>query len=326
MIRNPAGQYAEDLLEKGIASLGWDAVTADVLKAKTPEDFYALVRKNYPEQNAQQVINAGRQLYKFNREMKIGDTVLTYNSPQRVYHVGKITGEAQFNPEAPARLAISRAVKWQHTVDRDDLTPAAKNSLGATLTVFQPAPIAIDEIKSLTTGKPTQATTAKETEVEIEDPYAKAELTAHELIKDKLMQLGWEDMQELVAGLLRAMGYKTQVSPNGPDRGKDIVASPDGLGLEAPRIFVEVKHRKATPMGAPEVRSFIGARNPQHDRCLYVSTGGFSREARYEAERANVPTTLIDSDELVSLLIENYEATDTTIRSLIPLRKTYWPI
>jgi restriction system protein len=47
-------------------------------------------------------------------------------------------------------------------------------------------------------------------------------------------------MQQLVAGILRAMGYKTQISPPGVDRGKDIVASPDGFGFEHPRIVVEV--------------------------------------------------------------------------------------
>ena len=48
---------------------------------------------------------------------------------------------------------------------------------------------------------------------------------ALEFIKDRVSQLDWEQMQELVAGILRAMGYKTRVSAVGPDRGKDIVAS-----------------------------------------------------------------------------------------------------
>jgi hypothetical protein len=48
------------------------------------------------------------------------------------------------------------------------------------------------------------------------------------------------------------MGYKTRVSPPGADRGVDIFASPDGLGLEEPRIFVEVKHRLKSAMGARE--------------------------------------------------------------------------
>lgn len=43
----------------------------------------------------------------------------------------------------------------------------------------------------------------------------------------------------------------------GSDRGKDIIASPDGLGLEEPRILTEVKHRQGQ-MGSQEVRSFWG--------------------------------------------------------------------
>lgn len=61
-------------------------------------------------------------------------------------------------------------------------------------------------------------------------------------------------MQDLVAGLLRAMGYKTRVSPSGPDRGKDIVASPDGFGFESPRIVVEVKHRQGAIAAATSHR------------------------------------------------------------------------
>src|SRR5690606_25405634 len=147
---------------------------------------------------------------------------------------------------------------------------------------------------------------------------------ALEFIKDKVNRLGWEEMQELVAGLLRAMGYKTRVSPSGPDRGKDIVASPDGFGFESPRIVVEVKHRPGSPMGSQEVRSFLGGRH-KDDQGLYVSTGGFSREARYEAERASIPLTLMDLDDLARALLDHYERVDVETQRLLPLRKIYWP-
>jgi restriction system protein len=89
----------------------------------------------------------------------------------------------------------------------------------------------------------------------------------------------------LVAGILRAMGYKTRISPPGSDRGKDVEASSDGLGLTDPRIIAEVKHKG-----------------------LYVSTGGFTKEARYEAERAsNNQVSLIDSAERVNLIINYYD-------------------
>jgi restriction system protein len=123
---------------------------------------------------------------------------------------------------------------------------------------------------------------------------------------------------------LRAMGYKTRISPPGPDRGKDIIASPDALGFVGPRIVTEVKHRKGT-MGAPEVRAFAGGLRNQ-DNGLYVSTDGFTREARYEADRANHPLTLMDSIDLGDAIVENYDRMDLETRTLLPFKKISWPV
>ena len=46
---------------------------------------------------------------------------------------------------------------------------------------------------------------------------------------------------EFCAQLLEAMGYRTQLSPPGRDRGVDIVAHKDPLGLEQPLIKVQCK-------------------------------------------------------------------------------------
>jgi len=119
------------------------------------------------------------------------------------------------------------------------------------------------------------------------------------------------------------MGYKTRISPAGPDKGKDIVASPDGFGFEQPRIVVEVKHR-GSAISSPDIRSFLGGRHPD-DRGLYVSTGGFTKDSFYEADRASIPLTLMDLDELVRVLIQNYEALDVETKQLVPLKKIYWP-
>ncbi|MDR8305809.1 restriction endonuclease, partial [Acinetobacter baumannii] len=77
----------------------------------------------------------------------------------------------------------------------------------------------------------------------VSDPLRDVESLAREGIKDRVNGLDPKEMEYVVAGVLRSMGYNTQVSPVGPDRGKDIIASPDGFGFENPRIVVEVKHR-----------------------------------------------------------------------------------
>lgn len=155
------------------------------------------------------------------------------------------------------------------------------------------------------------------------NPLNEAPQRALEAIKDKLAKLSWDEMQELVAGILRAMGYKTQVSSAGADRGKDIMASPDEFGFEHPRIVVEVKHRNGQ-MGSADIRSFLGGRH-KDDRGLYVSTGGFTKDAKYEADRATVPLTLWTMDTLVRALIEHYDNTDAETKRLVPLKRLYIP-
>ena len=148
---------------------------------------------------------------------------------------------------------------------------------------------------------------------------------AHELIKDKVLALSDEDAQRLVAAVLRAMGYRARVMPKGPDRGVDVRASPDGLGLEEPRIKAQVKHRSKAPMGSQEVRSFLGGLR-SGDRALYVSTGGFTKDAKYDADRSNIPITLLNLDELATLIVSHYEAFDAEGRVLLPLTRVYWPV
>jgi restriction system protein len=204
------------------------------------------------------------------------------------------------------------------------LSVRAKNSLGSTLTLFLVPPEVAVEIEKALSGTPIKP--AEEDEGEAIDDAALKQNTeeqALEFTKDRLNKLDWSEMQDVVAGILRAMGYKTRISPSGPDQGKDIVASPDGLGFEQPRIVVEVKHRSAA-MGSKEIRSFLGGRH-KDDRGLYVSTGGFTKDAYYEAERAGIPLALMDLDDLVKALVENYEALDVETKRLIPLKRIYWP-
>lgn len=51
------------------------------------------------------------------------------------------------------------------------------------------------------------------------------------------------DFEELVAALLRSMGYFARRTEKGPDRGVDVIATSDSLGLDSPRIKVQVKQR-----------------------------------------------------------------------------------
>jgi restriction system protein len=323
-----AGFRFEDFKAGSYVSIGW-AEMGDLSGLKSREDFGTAVAHTYPTMRKAQAAASTGQPFRFVREIKLGDTVVTYDRSERTYLVGTVKSEYEFAPGESAEQPNIRRVNWRGNVDRDDLSVTARNSLGAIATLFQvPAEVAIEMEQLLVGARPVVSPAIEvpltgNVDEQVSDLYRDVQGKGFEFIKDKVNQLDWEEMQELVAGLLRAMGYKTRISPSGSDRGKDIVASPDGLGFEDPRIVVEVKHRNSS-MGSQEIRSFLGGRH-ENDKGLYVSTGGFTKDARYEAERGRIPVTLMDLDDLVKALLEHYERMDIDMQRLIPLRKVYWP-
>lgn len=316
------GRLADEFVEKGVVAIGWKDL-GDLSQFPDKPALMAATKACWPGWPDGRVMNSASQLIRFRDELAIGDRVLTYDSSSRVYHVGTIRGAYRHAKDAVPPYENIRDVSWEDRVDRDQLSVATRNSLGSTLTLFRVPESAADEIERLRKGQSVPLSSLPDEEVEEEGLLDRYRAEAVEITKDRVNRLDWDEMQELVAGLLRAMGYKTRISDQGPDRGVDIMASPDGFGFESPRIMVQVKHRNQA-IGAHEVRSFLGGRH-KDDKGLYVSTGGFSREARYEAERANIPLMLMDIDVLVKAIFRYYEKMDMETQKLLPLKKIYWP-
>jgi restriction system protein len=320
-----AGEEAfliDDFREKNLIAIGWNYL-GDFNQYKNKEEIKEELKKQEPTYDKYKIGQAVSKIWTFVHEFKVHDKILSYDPDRREYLFGEI--ETDYIPNSQeCQYKNVRKVKWEKTIDRDKLTATTKYKLGAINTLFKVHDDASEEILNIIHGKKNEHETPEEEEAEIYTLKEDTLANAHEFIKDKLMTLNWEEMQELVAGLLRGMGYKTIISPKGPDRGKDILASPDGLGLQVPRIKVEVKHQKDVQMSAGDIRSFIGGLR-SGDSGLFVSTGGFTKDARYEGDRANHPLMLTDSDMLVDLIIEYYDNFDADTKALIPLTKVYWP-
>src|SRR5690606_17129714 len=327
MIRGDAGRLYDEFRDKGVAAIGWRQIAAQAKPGVSRQALTQAYLAAEPGIKEGTAISGASQVFRFVNEVKEGDAVVTYSPATRTYLVGKFTSIARHDPaDAEHGMALIRTVDWNTVeVDRDLLSTASKNSLGSTLTVFKVPDFAREELLALVSGKPSKIIPALEklADEQLDDPLKGLSEIAFERIKDQINRLDWDEMQELVAGLLRAMGYKTNVSPAGSDRGKDILASPDGFGFQQPRIVVEVKHRDGR-ISSQHIRSFLGGRH-KDDRGLYVSTGGFTRDALYEADRANVPLTLWTLDELARTLMANYQETDTVTKQLMPLKYFYVP-
>lgn len=315
------GRLFEDFKQHSIVAIGWQEL-GDLTNIKDSDEVRRKVEEKYiDEKPGSRPIFAG-EVSRFRFEFKENDNVMTYDPQARAYLVGKIKGPYYYDATRKG-LPNVRKVDWKGEVSRDDLSASTRNTLGASTTIFETGADAEKEILGLLTGQGPVITPKQQEEDQLEQYREDIVEKAREFIKDKVQHLDWDEAQQLVAGILRAMGYKTRVSPPGADRGRDVEASPDGLGLSEPRVVSEVKHRQG-PMGPEKVRSFITVVK-KGSNGLYVSTGGFTKEAKYEAERSDAPLTLIDLDGLVDLIVQYYDDFDAETKVLIPLTKIYWP-
>lgn len=327
MVRAGEGGYlAGEFVAKDVVAVGFGGM-GDMSALATLDAMKAAVRRTYPDKSSVQVALAAGVAHKFRSTIRVGDQVVTYDPETRLYHMGTVKGEYEFKPGFVTDYDHIRRVGWTGQVSRDVLTPASRNTLGSTITIFEPGENALrDLLHSAPSIAYSDVSESLSVEVreEVAQIYDDQLSRAHEFIKDRINRLEPRDMEMLAAALLRALGFRTRVTPVGPDRGRDVIASLDGLGLQPPRILCEVKHRKGQ-MGSQEVRSFAAGLRSD-DRGLYVSTGGFTKEAKYEADRAALPITLLDLDELARLVVEHYERFDTPGRALLPLDRFYWPV
>ncbi len=347
MVRAGSGSFLiDEFLDEEIATIGWNelkklphGITYQALKDKFKE--------TYPDDSDGRVNQSVGQIWRLFSDFKIGDKVITYDSNTRVYYLGEIKSNYKYSEDFTYHHY--RKVEWYDgAVERDLLKVRSKNTLGSTLTIFE---IVLDIWNDLIENHPgyvseedwqeakqmaeifkkdEQEDVSRKTssfEEELDDLRKDVVSKSTEFIKDIIVTLSWQDSERLVAGVMRAMGYKTRLTDKGPDMGSDIIASPDGLEMVEPIIKVEVKHRKTSKdkVGAPDLRNFIGGLRPP-TKGIYVSTTGFSKDAKIEADRSNFQVTLVDLDRLVELIMEYYESLDQETKALVPLRKIYWPI
>ena len=146
------------------------------------------------------------------------------------------------------------------------------------------------------------------------------ESTRDFVLKELSKHLKGYDLEEFVADLLRAMGYRATVSQRGGDSGVDITAYKDEL---PPRILVQVKSQDSDIMESA-IQSLKGAMR-EGDYGLFVTLSGYRKNAKKYLD--NTPIIRgIDGPGLVDLILKYYELLDKKYQAMIPLKKVYIPI
>jgi restriction system protein len=285
--------------------------------------FKTKTQQVYPDWTQGKIINSASQLFRFVHEMKKGDLVAYPSKADRHIHIGQIDGDYRYDARTEAGYPNMRPVKWLKSIPRSHFTQGALYEIGSALSLFQIKNYA-DEFVAAVKG-----TAAPQPVNEDESVPAVAgeieENTEAWIIGQLARKTKGHPFGQVVAHLLNVMGYRTRVSPPGPDGGVDILAHKDELGFEPPIIKVQCKSSEGT-IGDHDVSALSGkvGEGGNGHFGLFVTLGTFSTAAvNFAKSKPNL--RLIDGERLVRLISEHYEQFDSRHKGLLPLRRVYVP-
>ena len=280
-------------LNQNVVALGWNEMPDLTSLTSDREAYKARLREMYPTAKAGAIPVWAGQLFRFVNEVGIGDLVVYPSKVDKRIHIGRIKGEYQYVPSPGDDYAHRRPVGWLKDFPRTAFIQGALYEIGSALSFFQIKNYA-DEFLATLEGRETEISADEDETVAL--VAEEIETTTRDfIIKQFSRELKGHPFAQFVADLLEAMGYRTRVSAPGPDRGVDIIAHRDHLGIEPPIIKVEVKSGTGS-IGEPEVARLFGA-VAGTEFGLFVTLSSFTTQAiRFAESKSNL--RLIDGDEL----------------------------
>lgn len=304
-------------LNNNVIAIGWGAFGDLSVLDATREAFKAHYEKSYPEAKKGSIPTSAGMLFRFMHEVKIGDYVVFPSKVDRMINIGIIEGEYEYVPSAD-RYVQQRKVKWLKHLPRTVFSQGALYEVGSALTFFIVKNYADEFLAAINKNFVTESVEDDETVAATADEII--ESTKDFILKELSKNLKGYDLEDFIADLLKAMGYRTTVSAHGGDSGIDIVAYKDEL---PPRIMVQVKSQDSD-IKESTIQSLKGAMR-EGDYGLFVTLSNYTNNAKKYLE--NTPIIRgINGTELVELILKNYDKLSEKYRKMIPLKMVYIPV
>lgn len=329
------GETEQTALDEGLAIVDFREVP-DLSGVGDRDSIEAMVREGYPDANDGKVRNFTGQLYAFARRIKEGDLVAMPLKTRPQVALGRIAGAYRYRPQAPAGHH-TRPVQWlRPDIPRTQFGQDLLYSLGAFMTVCQ---IRRNDAESrirtvleggadpgLQTRRQGAGSTSPTPEVSEDESTSVPDveqLATDQILSQLEVQFKGHELARLVEAILRAQGYVTTLSAAGPDGGVDVLAGQGPLGLDGPKICVQVKSSQSS-CGVNVLRELQGSMTTfKANQGLLVSWGGFTSDTQREARQHHFSVRLWDAASLLEALVENYEHLPAGIRSELPLKKIW---
>ena len=327
-----AGKNGEDeelALENNLAIIGFREVPSVELAG----DYKAvakLVSTSLPEKAPRARGNFAGQIWAFALAMRKGDLVVLPRKLTSQIAIGRVTGPYRY-AKVNAEYRHTRRVDWiRPDVPRAVFEQDLLYSFGAFMTVCNVARNdAARRVAAVSEGRPDPGPSRKTKEASALTPDPSDEASdlaqlAHDQIVARIQsRFAGHTLAQLVDAVLQADGWVTRLSPPGPDGGVDILAGRGSLGLDAPRLCVQVKSQKS-PADVTVYRTLQGTMQTfKADQGLLVCWGGFNRVVLTESRQGHFIVRLWDSLDLVRAIYRTCERLPAEIQAELPLKRVW---
>lgn len=308
-------------LQKDVIAIGWKEI-GDLSKIKAERDaFKEKYAQVYPEAKKGSIANGAGMLYRFACEVQIGDYVVFPSKIDRRINIGIVEGNYEYNPDA-VEYVQQHKVKWLKHLPRTAFSQGALYEVGSAMSFFSIKNYSDEYLSALEKNFKKEDISNDSEEDESVGATADEiiESTKDFILKELSKNLKGYDLEQFVANLLNAMGYRTSVSAHGGDSGIDITAYKDEL---PPRILVQVKSQDGD-IKESTIQSLKGAMR-EGDYGLFVTLSNYTKNAQKYLESTPIIRG-INGTELVDLILKYYEDLSEKYRKMIPLKMVYIPV
>lgn len=314
-------ERAQRCLEHGVVAIGWEEL-GDLSTIPSKDRLRELYKKTYPDAPEGRVANNVGQIWAFRDKMKAGDLVVMPIKTRSEVATGTLEANYAFVQEYGADMQHIHRVKWLRTdTPRTAFDQDLLYSFGAFMTVCQ---VTRDEAEARIRAVITGRTLASAEDVAAEPQVIDLE----ELAKDQIAKYIDQNFKGhglalLVEGVLQAQGYVTKRSEPGPDGGVDILAGRGPIGLESPRLCVQVK----SSSGRLDVDVYRALRGTMQaygaEQGLLVGWGGFTAPTMREAATSYFLVRLWEKADLIAALLRYYDDLPAEIQTALPLKRIW---
>jgi restriction system protein len=306
-------------LKDEVIAIGWSDM-GDLSAIDANRDaFKEKYTQVYPDAKKGSIANGAGMLYRFCHEVQIGDYVVFPSKSNREVNIGVIEGDYIYD-SSQNEYVQTRKVKWLKHLPRTAFSQGALYEIGSAMSFFAVKNYADEFMAALDKDFKKYSSLDSEDESVGATADEIIESTKDFILKELSHQLKGYDLESFVADLLRAMGYRAILSPQGGDSGIDITAYKDEL---PPRILVQVKSQDGD-IKETTIQSLKGAMR-EGDYGLFVTLSNYTKNAQKYLD--NTPIIRgINGKELVELILKYYEDLSDKYRKMIPLKQVYIPV